>query len=229
MITINAMFAGAPRPLGPREIQSAIHKDAISGPWTITTRGLVGDTQADTKNHGGIDKALHHYPHEHYEAWAKDIPELAQVLTCLPAFGENISTRGMTEAIVCVGDVYAVGAVRLQIAQGRQPCWKLNARFGIQDMAIRVQKTGRTGWYYRVLDPGLIEPGAELRLIDRPQPDWPLAKVIDLLYTRTNAFDQLAALADLPELAPGWRNLAARRVASRQVESWSNRLRGAST
>lgn len=226
MITVDAMFAGAPRPLGPRQVPSAIEKVARPGPWTITTEGLDGDTQADAKNHAGPEKAVHHYPHEHYEQWARELPQLAPILARVPAFGENISTRGLTEETVCVGDVYQIDSVRLQIAQGRQPCWKLNARFAIPDMAVRVQKSGRTGWYYRVLEPGPIDPGAELRLIDRPQPDWPLARIIELLYARARAFDEIAALADVPQLAEGWRKLAVRRVASRKVESWSRRLNG---
>lgn len=226
MITMTSMYAGSPRPLGPRGALSSILKSPTVGPWVISTSGLVGDQQADTVNHGGPDKALHHYPHEHYGAWAKDLPEISTALADVPAFGENISTRGMTEDTVCIGDVYAVGAVRLQIAQGRQPCWKLNARFNVPDMAYRVQKTGRTGWYYRVLTLGRIEPDSEIKLDDRPQPDWPLSSLIGLLYTRTAAFDELATIAELPELADGWRKLAARRVASRTVESWSSRLDG---
>ncbi len=224
MILLGSMFAGSPRPLGPRGIPSSILKAAIVGPWTISASGLVGDQQADTVNHGGTDKALHHYPHEHYAAWASDMPEIVQLLASIPAFGENISTCGMTEDNVCIGDVYAIGTVRLQIAQGRQPCWKLNARFDVPDMAYRVQKTGRTGWYYRVLTPGRIKPDTEIKLDDRPQPNWPLTRMIDLLYTRTAAFDELTAMSELPELADGWRKLAARRVASRKVETWSSRL-----
>jgi MOSC domain-containing protein YiiM len=224
MTAIDAMFAGSPRPLGPKATPSAILKSATTAPWTITASGLAGDAQADAVNHGGPDKALHHYPHEHYAAWAEDLPQLAPVLQHVPAFGENISTHGMTEASVCIGDIYAVGGVRLQIAQGRQPCWKLNARFDVPDMAYRVQKTGRTGWYYRVLTPGRIEPGARMTLEQRPQPAWPLARIIALLYTRTTAFDELAEVANIAELAEGWRKLAARRVATRSVESWSRCL-----
>jgi MOSC domain-containing protein YiiM len=226
MSTIDAMFAGSPRHLGPRAELSAIVKVAVPGPWRITAAGLRGDEQADKTNHGGPDKALHHYPVEHYATWEHELPALAQTLAQFPAFGENISTAGMTEMSVCIGDIYAAGRVRLQIAQGRQPCWKLNARFDIADMAVRVQHTGRTGWYYRVLTAGSIEPGTSLILEERPQPEWPLARLIQLLYTRTDAFDDLATVAALPQLAEGWRKLAARRVASRSVESWSRRLHG---
>jgi MOSC domain-containing protein YiiM len=117
------------------------------------------------------------------------------------------------------------GEVVVQVSQGRQPCWKLNAKFGRSDMAKRVQETGRTGWYYRVLEEGRIAPGDRLELIERPQPAWPLSRIIELLYHRPLAFDELAALAELAELAQGWRELAARRVRRRSVENWSERLR----
>lgn len=228
-IPIETMYAGTPSPLGPRRIASAIVKSAVPGPWDITLVGLVGDTQADMRHHGGPEKALHHYAREHYATWLDETPALAPTLATTPAFGENISTFGMTEATVCVGDIYRVGAVLVQVSQGRQPCWKLNARFAADDMAYRVQMTGRTGWYYRVLEGGRIMPGDAMTLVERPQPEWSLSRICALLYHRTTAFDELAALAELPELAESWRNLAGRRVKSRTVESWNSRLEGDKT
>ena len=225
-IVIDKLFAGEPAPLGPRGAPSAICKRPIEGPWIVTADGLVGDAQGDRVNHGGLEKALHHYPQDHYASWARELPILAETLAEVPAFGENISTIGLTEADVCIGDIFRVGGVTLQIAQGRQPCWKLNARFGIEDMAVRVQRTGRTGWYYRVVEPGRIVPGDGLKQLDRLHPEWPLSRITALLYERTLAFDELAALAQLPELADGWRRLAERRIKSRSVESWQSRLEG---
>jgi MOSC domain-containing protein YiiM len=228
-VHIDAMYGGTPRPLGPRGVPSSIVKSALPSPWSITEIGLAGDVQADAMNHGGRDKAVHHYPREHYAAWLADSPALASLLATVPAFGENISSTGMTEANVCIGDVYQVGSVHLQVSQGRQPCWKLNARFDVHDMAYRVQKTGRTGWYYRVLRAGHIESGNVIALVDRPQPDWPLSRLISLLYHRTTAFDELAKVVEIPELAEGWRQLAGKRAQSRTVESWKRRLTGDDT
>jgi len=225
-IRIETMYAGTPRPLGARKIASAIAKSAVPGPWEITLVGLSGDAQADMRHHGGPEKALHHYARDHYATWKNETPALAATLATVPAFGENISTLGMTEASVCIGDIYRIGAVLVQVSQGRQPCWKLNARFAADDMAYRVQMTGRTGWYYRVLEGGHIVAGDAITLVERPQPDWSLSRICALLYHRTTAFDELAALAELPELAESWRNLATRRVKSRTVESWSSRLEG---
>lgn len=223
-IVIADMYAGRPRPLDERGRLSAILKESLGGPWQITATGLRGDEQADLVNHGGTEKAVHHYPRDHYATWAAELPEAAALLKTASAFGENISTLGITEANVHVGDIYRVGSVVLQVSQGRQPCWKLNARFGVSDMARRVQSSGRTGWYYRVLEPGEVRPGDKLELAERPQPDWPLARITNLLYHQTLAFDDLAILAEVPELAAGWRKLAARRIENRAVESWERRL-----
>lgn len=225
-LTIETMYAGLPAPLGAQAKLSAIAKAAVAGPWIITPTGLASDRQADLVHHGGPEKALHHYPRDHYATWLAEHAELGAALVDAPAFGENISLSTMTEANVHVGDIYRVGDVILQVSQGRQPCWKLNARFAKPDMARRVQTTGRTGWYYRVLQPGTIKPGDSLDLAERPQPDWPLNRITELLYHRTLALDDLAALAKLPELAAGWRQLAVRRVASNSVEDWEKRLTG---
>lgn len=221
---VEALFIGELAPLGPQNAPSGIRKRKVDGPQTITRTGLAGDHQGDTKNHGGPEKALHHYPRDHYPAWRAEGIDAAP-----PAFGENISTSGLTEADVCVGDIFRFGSAVLQIAQGRQPCWRLNARFDRPDMAFRVQKSGRTGWYYRVIEEGAAESGDRLILEARPQPQWPLTRIIDLLYTRTLDMDALAALSALPELAQSWRTLAARRIETKAVENWERRLRGAST
>jgi MOSC domain-containing protein YiiM len=210
-------------PLGPRNAPSGIVKRALPGPWRLLRDGLVGDVQGDLRNHGGPEKALHHYPRDHYPAWAAEGLEADR-----PEFGENISTLGLVEAEVCIGDVFALGSAQLQVSQGRQPCWKLNARFGRSDMSRRVQESGRTGWYYRVLREGVVEPGDRLRRIERPRPAWPLTRLNELLYRRTLEFDALAEMVEMPEMAASWRELAARRLAKREVEDWSSRLEGAS-
>ncbi|NUJ78472.1 MOSC domain-containing protein [Methylocystis sp. FS] len=221
-LPIDRLYAGRPREIAPGR-KSAIRKAPLEPPWRIESEGLVGDRQADRCHHGGAEKALHHYPREHYDAWRADLPELASELVA-PAFGENISTSGLTEAEVCVGDVFALGGARLQVSQGRQPCLTLNFRFGRRDMARRTQETMRCGWYYRVLETGAARPGDNLRLIERPRADWPLARLFALLYVRPRAFDELTEMTALPELAESWRALARRRIENRKVEDWRRRL-----
>lgn len=219
------LLAGRVEPLGPKGIASGIAKRPLPGPWTVSSEGLLDDVQADLRHHGGPEKALHHYPFDHYAAWVEEIG--AHPLLGAPgAFGENLSTTGWTEDSVCIGDTARFGTALLQVSQGRQPCFKLDLRFGRKGMARAVQLTGRAGWYWRVLEEGRAEPGDTLALVDRPRPDWPLKRLAELLYRRTDDRAELAAMAQLPELATGWRAIAERRLSTGLVEDWSSRLDG---
>lgn len=226
-ILIETLFAGTAEPLGNGRVQSCINKRPIAPPWRILRTGLAGDCQADLRHHGGPEKALHHYPRDHYAAWIEEDPELARALTHPGAFGENLSTFGIDENAICIGDVCAAGSALIQVSQGRQPCWKLNLRFGRKDMALRVQKSGRTGWYYRVLREGVIEPGSALELVERARPDWPLSRMAALLYGGGPGDPgELSEMASIPELSLSWRSLAARRITMERVEDSTARLDG---
>lgn len=211
----------APLPGGGR--MSGIAKTVVGRPLRLGPEGFEGDEQADRRVHGGVEKAVHHYPAEHYPVWRAELGALSALATA-GGFGENVSLRGWTEATVAVGDIFRLGQALVQVSQGRQPCWKLNARFGVADMARRVQKTGRTGWYYRVLEPGTVAPGDPLRLVDRMAPDWTLHRLWRALYVDRMNLDELHGIATLDVLAEGWRKLAQRRLDSGQVEDWSKRL-----
>ncbi|MBL1258325.1 MOSC domain-containing protein [Methylocystis sp. Sn-Cys] len=219
------VLIGPIAPLGKAGQTSAIVKASTPGPWRIGKTGLEGDAQADLKHHGGPEKALHHYAFDHYATWRAEIGDAAP-LAAPGAFGENLSTSGWTEETVRLGDVIRFGSALLQVSQGRQPCFKLSLRFGLRDMAARVQRSGRTGWYYRVLQEGVAQLGDALALIERPCPDWPLARLSTLLYRDTRDRAGLAAMAALPQLAEGWRALAQRRLDTGKTENWSARLYG---
>ena len=210
---------------GPNDEPSGIDKHPVGRPLWLTANGLEGDEQGDHHHHGGPDKSVHHYPAEHYAAWRLDLPKLQAERFRVGAFGENLSTFSLTEANVCVGDVFRLGAALLQVSQARQPCWKLNLRFGNPDMSRLVQEYARTGWYYRVLETGEIAPGAALHLLDRPHPDWPLARLLWHLYSDPLNVSALADMAALSNLSASWRELARRRLASGQIEDWLRRLK----
>ena len=219
------VLIGALASLGTDGIVSGIAKRPTRGPWRVTTVGIEGDAQGDKKHHGGAEKALHHYPRDHYAVWQAEIGAHS-LLQAPGAFGENLSTDGWTEASVCIGDLVRFGSVLLQVSQGRQPCFRLNRRFERVDMAVRVQRSRRTGWYYRVLEAGDVDDGAEMVVIDRPQPDWPLERLLHLLYVDTRNSDALAAAKAIGELADGWRVLFQRRLETSTVEDWRKRLDG---
>ena len=223
---ILTLLAGPVVPFGPAGQLSAIHKLPLAGRVPVGREGLLCDQQADRAHHGGVEKALHHYAFEHYQAWLEERPLLAPALKQPGAFGENFSTLGMTEDNVCIGDVYRAGSVLVQVSQPRRPCWKLNRRFGAEDMARRVQDSMRTGWYYRVLKEGEVAAGDALQLIRRPRPDWTLARVLRCFFHATLDYPELRGIADLPELADSWRQDAALRIERRAAESWRKRLNG---
>jgi MOSC domain-containing protein YiiM len=228
---ITSVLTGRVKPLGSRCTPSGIDKSPVKGPLAFGEFGLLGDEQGDLRLHGGVEKAIHHYPFDHYNYWTEvpvgdgtdyDGPVLKEA----GAFGENISTVGLTEQEVCLGDIFQLGTGVVQISQGRQPCWKLNERFVDASMARQVQETGRTGWYYRVLEDGVVGAGDFLCLKERLAPEWTLGRVTNLLYVDVKNFTALNELLGLSFLAPNWRRLAERRIAKGDVEDWGARLDG---
>jgi len=225
-IRIRGVFTGKPEPIGPDGTPSAIDKDARDGPVRLTRHGFEGDQQGDQENHGGVEKAVHHYPFDHYEKWREELPGSPEAFDKDAPFGENISTAGWTEKNVHLRDIFQMGEACVQVTQLRQPCWKLNVRFDVKEMARRVQKTGRTGWYYRVLEPGDVSPGDRMRLIERKEPDWSLDRVRRILYVDALNIDALDSLMQVPGLPKSWKRRIGRRLSTSRVEDWSERLQG---
>jgi len=223
VFTILELRRGCAEPFGPKGQRSAINKCAIDGPVKVTADGLVGDEQADRRHHGGPDKALHAYARCHYPAWIGDLPGREEYFRP-GAFGENLVVDGVAEQGLCLGDQFQVGPVCLELAQIRQPCWKLNVKFALPDMARRVQSTGRTGWYFRVLARGTLTAGDQAQLVERPYPEWPLVRVWRLLYHNTRDRLALTALLKLNCLPDNVRRLAEHRVRLNRVEDWSARI-----
>jgi MOSC domain-containing protein YiiM len=218
-----AVCTGAAVPFA-RGSLSGVHKTPVQGRVRVTAQGLQGDAQGDLRLHGGVEKAVHHYPQEHYAAWRAELGAHA-LLEAPGAFGENLHSRGLTEATVCLGDRWRVGDVLLEVTQARQPCWKLNERFGVPDMARRVQQSRRTGWYSRVVEDGELWADAAMVLEARPYPAWTLERLLDLLYRPILDGAALQATLALP-LPASWQRLLQRRLDSGAVEDWAPRLEG---
>lgn len=227
MTRVRQLLVGPVAPLGAGGVPSGIDKRAVEGRLWLGHAGFAGDAHGDRRHHGGPEKAVHHYPFEHYELWRDEIG-VCDLLSRPGAFGENLSTIGMAEADVAVGDTFRLGGALIQVSQGRQPCWKLNLRFGVPGMARRVQQSGRTGWYYRVLEEGHVETGDGFATVDRPTPAWTIERIRRALYVDALNLDELSAMTALTHLADGWRRCAAQRIASRRVEDWTARLVGPS-
>lgn len=220
---LSHVLAGKAVPYSRRGSLSAINKRPLAGRVRVTTLGINVDQQGDLRVHGGPDEAIHHYPLDHYPYWKGNVQH--ELLERPGAFGEKFSSSGWTEREVNIGDVVRVGTVTLQISQGRQPCWKLNDRFNEPGMARRMQSSGRTGWYYRVLSEGTLHVGDEMTIIERPCPQWSMSRLINLLFDKVLDHELLEQARNLP-LTPSWLKLVTHRLERNQVESWSGRLDG---
>lgn len=219
---LDYLLTGGLSPLGPNAVPSGIGKQPVASAFLGET-GFAGDQQGDRKRHGGAEKAVHQYPLDHYPAWRSELGDCG-LLESPGAFGENLAVADIDERSVCVGDIWSLGEAVVQVSQGRQPCWRLNERFGIRDMARRVQASGRTGWYYRVLKPGRVDAGCRMRLIERPHPAWPLSRLIRTFYVHRRDPAALQAIAGLEALSESWRRIARRRLETGRLEDWSARL-----
>lgn len=200
-----ALLVGSPVPFRGQDY-SAIAKRPVDGPVRIGWGGLEGDSVADPVHHGGWDKAIHLYPQDHYGWWRErkgDHP----LFDAPGAFGENVASRGLTEEEICLGDRFSLGSAIVEVSHGRQPCWKLDHRFGARDVMTTIIRTGRAGLYFRVIREGEAEAGARMDLIDRPLPEWSMARVFHLLIGGGHRADPAAvrALAAVTVLADAWR------------------------
>lgn len=207
-MTIEALLTGSPKPFRDSDY-SAIGKQPVSGPIRIGWQGLDGDSVADPVHHGGWDKAIHLYPQDHYSWWEERKPG-HPLLTAPGAFGENIASRGMTEEEICLGDRFSLGSAVVEVSHGRQPCWKLDHRFGTRDVMATMVKTGRSGLYFRVLRQGEAAAGTRMELLERAYPQWSIARVFRLLIGGGHKREPEAvrALGDMSVLAEAWRNRA---------------------
>lgn len=206
------VFAGRVQPMPGDGRPTAIFKQPLHGEIEITPLGIVGDHQADLKHHGGLEKAVHFYAADRYALLAQRFPDVAGALGP-GAMGENLSAAGVDENDVCIGDVFALGQARLQICQPRTPCWKIDARHGIDGMAAFIEQRGIAGWYYRVLVPGRAEVGEALTLIARPSGTISVAAFSALRDQTRPDLALLQRLAEMPALAADWRRRLGKRLA----------------
>ena len=192
------------RPHADGQWLSSIHKRSVETPLQLDRLNLEGDEQADLTVHGGPDKAVCAYSAHHFAYWQATLgrPDLGA-----GAFGENFTVSGLDEGTVCLGDVFAVGTALVEVSQPRSPCWKLGRKWDRLDLPKLVLRAGKTGWYFRVRQPGQVAAGQELRLVERPWATWTINEVNRVAYAKKTD-DMLAArreLASCPALAESWR------------------------
>ena len=179
-------------------LKTGIYKEPRSGRVYVSSTGLTED-EHDLTFHGGVDKAIHQYSPHHYPRWREEFPEAAENFI-VGSFGENFTSNVMNERNVCIGDVVRVGPeVILQVSLPRQPCFKLNHRFGLKSFAPNTWKKSRTGWYYRVLKEGWVQAGDEMELLERNHHKWTIERVQEYLHRDTKNLAMLEQLVKIEE------------------------------
>jgi MOSC domain-containing protein YiiM len=186
-----------------KTVQTAIYKAPVSGPVSVTRLNIAGDQQADLSVHGGPDKAVYAYPSEHYEFWREQLPGVA-----LPwgAFGENLTTEGLLETAVRVGDVLRIGTTELVVTQPRMPCFKLNVRFQRPNMVKRFMRSGRSGFYYAVLKEGHVGAGDPIDLVPTDEHAISVAEVVTLYTADADSRELLQRAVRTAALPQAWRD-----------------------
>lgn len=211
---IAALLVGKPVPFrGDGAVSSIGSRKAASCPVQLTPLGFAGDTVGDPTVHGGTDKAVHFYPVEHYAAWAADFrashAEPHPLLDQLGGFGENIAASDMTEERVQIGDRFRIGTALVEISQGRQPCWKIDHHFGVRGITAGVIRTGRSGYYFRVVETGVVGPGDAIVQVERARHGWTVERAFQMLIGGFHKVDgadaALRELAEMEALAENWR------------------------
>ena len=213
---VTGLFSAIPRPLGPKGKQSGIFKFPVSSSM-VTETGMEQDVQIDKRFHGGPEKALHQYALSSYEAIIKQYPLLHKRITpgCI---GENISSPHLNDANVCIGDVFQMGQIKVQVSSPRIPCWKIVAKLEAPNLDKFIQEKCLTGWYYRVLQGGELKEGDEITRLEQPNPWLSVKQFMRIVNGVVDDADSISKAANAEGLDPEWKERLQRRVAIKQDE-----------
>ena len=200
-----------------RTVTTGIFKKPVSGRVMLRRLNLDGDRQADLSVHGGPDKAVYFYPVEHYEYWRGELPEMDMPFGM---FGENLTTDGILEVGVSIGDRIRVGAAEVVATQPRLPCYKLGVKFQSDDMVKRFLESGRSGFYGSVLREGEVEAGDAIEVMARDERQIPVPELTRLYITkRYNRADleTVRRVTQVQALPDSWRSYFRTRLENAQL------------
>jgi len=199
---VDALFAGKPQAFGPRQSPSSIIKDQFEQ-LHIELDGAIEDEQGNKKLHGGPEMALHQYSQQSYEVLRKQFPSIAHNLV-FGSIGENISARRMNDENVFIGDTYRIGGVVVQVNSPRAPCSKINQRYGVKNMDLFIADKGITGWYYRVIETGVMQVGDRITLEHRLQETKSIRDIMHLVRSKNKYMSEKIEAAEINGLAAEW-------------------------
>jgi MOSC domain-containing protein YiiM len=203
-VRILSVNVGLPREVqsGGKTVLTSIFKAPAAGRVAIRGNNLAGDQQSDLTVHGGRFKAVYAYPSEHYDYWKAQLPAVE-----LPwgSFGENLTTEGVLEDALHVGDRVRAGSAELVVSQPRMPCFKLGIRFGSAAMVKRFLQSGRTGFYFAVAVEGDVAAGDALTVIGRDPAAVSISEIFGIYAHGAGDADRVRQAAALPALSDSWR------------------------
>lgn len=211
LLSVNA---GLPREVQWRgkTVRTSIFKAPVTGRVRVARLNVDGDRQSDLSVHGGVDKAVYAYPSEHYPFWRNELPgtELAP-----GAFGENLTTEGLREGAVRIGDRFRAGTAEFVVTQPRIPCFKLGIRFGRPGIVKRFLHSGRSGFYLAVVQEGEIGAGDPIELVAAGDGPITVADITSLYAGTATDPDLLRRASKLAALPESWRAHFRERLAAR--------------
>ena len=212
---ILSLNVGLPRQVDwhGQPVTTAIFKQPVEGRVPLKTLNFDGDRQADLEVHGGPQKAVYAYPSEHYAFWKQ---ELARKDLPFGIFGENLTTEGLLESDLNVGDRLSLGSAELVVTQPRLPCYKLGIRFGSDEMVKRFFIARRSGIYFSVAREGEVAAGDDIKIISRDPNAVPLTEIYRLYAAkvfRPSDFAAVEKLLRVRDLPAGWRDYFRDRLA----------------
>ena len=207
---VKTLAIGMPRTLHTKEgkeFVSAIHKRQSTEVF-LSIEGFQGDGIADTKHHGGPDRAVCMYPVEHYAIWEKEFD------CALPpsTFGENLTVSGMLEEDICIGDIFKVGEAIVQVTQGRVPCSTISQRTGMPKLMKRMIQTGFTGYLCRVLEEGIIRFDSPITILQQDPQQVSILYANEVYFQRPKDREGLKRILEVDALAEEWKEMLKKRL-----------------
>ena len=192
-----------------KTVTTGIFKEPVEGRIRLRTLNLDGDRQADLSVHGGLSKAAYAYPIEHYEYWREQLPGVD-----LPwgMFGENFTTEGLREDRVNIGDRFRIGSAEVMVTEPRLPCYKLAAKFGRDDIIKRFLHSGRTGFYFAVMQEGEVGTGDGIELVSRDEHSVTVADITRLYVREKDDVRTLRRAVQVEALPESWRVYFEKRI-----------------
>jgi MOSC domain-containing protein YiiM len=192
-----------------RVVRTSIWKEPVDGAVRVRALNLDGDQQSDLSVHGGTEKAVYVYPREHYEYWKQELP--GRDLSW-GAFGENLTTEGLLEPDVRIGDRLRIGSAEFLVTQPRMPCFKLGVRFGRDDMVKRFLRSGRSGFYLAVVREGDVKRGDAIEFAERDDHGVTVADIASLYARDMDNEDLLRRAVAVPALPESWKEYLRERL-----------------